>query len=38
MKQKKTCPCFSGTGVQYNNKMGVRVLCPACSGKGVIEE
>jgi predicted RNA-binding Zn-ribbon protein involved in translation (DUF1610 family) len=32
---KETCPGCFGAKVQVNNA-GVRVLCPACGGKGFI--
>ena len=32
---KETCPCCNGAKVQVNN-MGIKILCPACGGKGFI--
>lgn len=30
------CPCCSGSKIQTRND-GIRILCPACNGRGYIE-
>lgn len=36
-KTKITCPCCHGQRTQYSQKLGMRDLCPACEGRGWIE-